>query len=223
LEDFVKQLTLGALILSGLSYGGAVTGLCNTGETICDGPFLGNGAIDAHYTIISGPVAGATYVESNPAWTAADPNSQWIGPAGGADQVPGGFYTYETTFNASTTNFVITGLWSVDNIGYDFILNGKSLLSQQISGGGLIPYGYPAFQNMTPFTITSGFVTGLNILDFVVQNGNFANDTTAPSGLRVSMTAATTSTPEPGTLGLTSLFLAVGFTAALRKSRRASR
>src|SRR5450432_988241 len=133
----MKQLLFGALIISTFTYAGAITGLCNTGQSTCGGAFLGNGSIDPHYTIISGPVTGPAFVGANGAWTSTDPNSQWIGPANGADRVDGGFYIYETTFNTSATNIVISGLWSVDNVGYDLILNGKSLLNNQISGSGL--------------------------------------------------------------------------------------
>lgn len=218
----MKKLTICALIISSLSYAAAITGLCNTGKATCDGPFLPNGSVDSHYTVVSGPVTGSTFVGAHPAWTSRDADSQWIGPTNGTNQVPGGYYTYQTTFNASTTNVMISGLWSADNAGYDIILNGKSLLNNGISGSGLFPYyGFDGVQTMTPFTITSGFAIGTNTLDFVVQNGNFANDTTAPSGLRVSMTAsAITSTPEPSTFALISFFLVAGSALIWRRSAK---
>jgi len=215
----MNRLSLFVFISAGLCSAANITDLCGTGQAACGGALLATGSVDTHYTIISGPVTGTTYVGAHPAWVANDSKSEWITPLGGVERVAGGYYTYETTFTAAATNFVISGLWSADNAGYDIILNGKSLLNNQINGSGLFAYGTGpyGFESMTPFTISSGFVTGANTLDFVVQNGNFAGDTFAPSGLRVEMNAIA-STPEPGTLGLSSFFLAlIGSSVAFRK------
>jgi hypothetical protein len=217
----MKKLILGALIITSLTFAGPVTGLCGTGQSNCSGSLVSTGSVDPHYTIVSGPVTGSAIVGVNPAWTATDTGSQWIDPVGGTTNVPGGYYTYQTTFTASTPNFVIDGLWAADNAGYDIILNGKSLLSNQISGSGLFPWGVTGFTTLKAFVISSGFVTGVNTLDFVIQNGNFSTDTNAPSGLLVSMTAVS-STPEPGTLALTSSLLFIGLAFARKASRPVS-
>ena len=220
----MNRLAFYTFIAAGVCSAATITDLCGTGQAACGGALLSTGSVDTHYTIISGPVTGATYVGAHPVWVANDSKSEWITPLGGVSQAPGGYYTYETTFTAEATSFVINGLWSADNAGYDIILNGKSLLNNQISGSGLFPYGTGpyGFDVLTPFTISSGFVVGANTLDFVVQNGNFGSDTLAPSGLRVEMNAIT-STPEPATLGLTGVLLAfMGGSVVFRKRSTAA-
>jgi hypothetical protein len=41
------------------------------------------------------------------------------------------------------------------------------------------------FASFTPFTVNSGFIAGVNTLDFVVNNAPFAG--TNPTGLRVEI------------------------------------
>jgi hypothetical protein len=209
-DNHLKQLIFGIISVAALCSADTITGLCNTGQETCEGALAANGAADSHYVIVSGPVTGTTYVGRNSAWVANDSLSQWITPAGGVDGVAGGYYTYETTFQTVGTSFIISGLWTSDNAGYDIILNGKSLRNGEIAGSGLIPYGTGpfSFQTVTPFSISSGFVSGVNTLDFVIGNGDFAagNDPGGPSGLRVEMTGVA-ATPEPGTMALSSLFL----------------
>lgn len=73
------------------------------------------------------------------------------------------------------------------NNGVDILLNGASL--------GLNVGGFNAFS--PNFTIASGFVAGVNTLDFVVRNDPGSGDN--PIGLRVEVsgTADAASVPEP--------------------------
>ena len=57
-----------------------------------------------------------------------------------------------------------------------------------VLNGVVLPHSAQGFDHFTPFVITSGFVAGINTLDFVVENG--AGPTCNPSGLRVEMTAS---------------------------------
>jgi hypothetical protein len=162
-----------------------IPGLNNTGvdET---GALLGANAVDPHYQIIES--ADPAYPGPNaftlvagfpvPPWLAEGPDSRWIGPR--AEQGTGnaeGNYTYRTTFDLTgldPTKASITGRWSVDNGGVDIVLNGSSL--------GIVNTG--GFGGWSDFTIATGFVAGVNTLDFIVSN---APATPNPTGLRVEM------------------------------------
>ena len=70
------------------------------------------------------------------------------------------------------------------------------------------------------FTVTTGFLAGLNTLDFVVVN---LTGSANPTGLRVTGLAGTfdiTAVPEAGSLGLFGIGLA-GLSFAMRRRKRA--
>ena len=101
---------------------------------------------------------------------------------------PEGLYDYRTTFSLSNflaASAVITGQWATDNGGV-IQING-------VSTGQHTLHQYSAF---TAFTITSGFVAGLNTIDF------FVNKTYGPTGLRVEQTGTANAVPEPAALAL---------------------
>src|SRR4051794_23787747 len=108
----MNRLAFLLFLAAGVCSAAPITDLCGTGQAVCGGALSATGSIDTHYTIISGPVSGATYVGAHPAWVANDSMSQWITPLSGVNQVPGGYYTYETTFTSPTTSLVINGQWS---------------------------------------------------------------------------------------------------------------
>jgi hypothetical protein len=184
-----------------------ITDLYNTGVKV-PGQVLGNGGYDQHYELISGP-AGFTLpadpfaftsaggwpigvdINGNPAhvWVEDNTTSTWIAPvapvAGNDPDHPPGTYIYRTTFNVTDTGTAaIYGRWSTDNAGGFFVLNGITLYND------LLPSN--AFTKWWSFTIDSGFISGLNTLDFPVYNNG---DVT---GLRVEMSQ--TPVPEPATL-----------------------
>ena len=112
-----------------------------------------------------------------PPWLDAGPKSKWIAPqpnqsSGNAE----GNYTYQTFFDltgADVCTFRLTGQFAVDNSIVDVLVNG---VSQGVSGGG--------FTSFQAFTLTNGFVTGPNSVDFIMNNaGNAAN----PTALRVDL------------------------------------
>ena len=182
-----------------------ITTLYNTGVDASH-TVLADGTIgDPHYTLTSVP-SGTTALRIStsasgfpiPPWLADNASSRWIGPNNSSNMVgPPGGYRYETTFsltgfNPSTAS--VTGNWSSDNAGVNIFINGTPL------GFTTTPGAFTAFH---PFTINSGFVGGVNTLDFLVNNGNGGPPPHLnPTGLRVEMTGTATATavPEPDSL-----------------------
>ncbi|HNQ88878.1 MAG TPA: lamin tail domain-containing protein [Verrucomicrobiota bacterium] len=169
-----------------IARGEVIPGLFATGVD-GSGGLLSAGSVDPHYTLIASPDAGApgpdAYVVQPgfpiPPWAANGPRSQWIGPQ--ADQSTGsapGDYVYRLVFNLDglvPETASIEGQWSSDNVGPDIRLNGVS--TGQPNDGNFGVFG-------RSFRLTSGFVAGVNTLDFVVNN---AGTGVNPTGLRVEL------------------------------------
>ena len=162
--------------------GNLFNGLYATGLDQNGAPLIG-GAIDPHYQLVysddpnyPGP---ATYVDSTPpaAWLADTASSLWISP-GDSVNVLGGTFIYRTTFLLDTqdpANAQLTGNWVTDNQGLDIRLNGAS--TGQTTAGLLSTF--------VGFTLTNGFVPGINTLDFITTNlpGTGPN----PGGVRAEL------------------------------------
>jgi hypothetical protein len=145
----------------------------------------GDGTVDGHYALVISPDLGfpgpnALTITSNvwpiPPWLTDDSNSKWIGPQ--ASQSSGnapGDYTYETRFDLTGFNYstaILVGQFAADD-SVAIKLNGTTVVANT-----------PGFSLLTPFTINSGFISGMNTLDFVVTNGGAS---TNPTGLRVDI------------------------------------
>jgi len=167
-----------------------------------DGTLATQGSVDIHY--IDPSTTSTVYVETGPSgsWLGPDSSSQWIGPdATDGSNFDGGSYTldYQTTFDLTgydPSTVTLTGQWSTDNIGSDILINGVSTGNTSAD-----------FTNWYSFTISSGFVAGVNTLDF-----NWTNQG-GPGALRVEFTSLTgdpsassppASAPEPGSIFLMS-------------------
>jgi len=190
-----------------------IPGLFNTGVDD-NGVPLPNGpaTLDPHYTIIAGPAGlGPAHLEDETAfpivsgpWLANSPTSKWIAPQFNTSGAPGGVYDYELLFDLTgfdPATAYVTGSWATDNPGLDILLNGAS--TGQTSGG---------FGALTPFTLASGFVDGVNSLVFRVRNNG-----TGYTGLRVEGIQGFAYSPEPATC----LVLAAGLLALVRRRRKA--
>jgi hypothetical protein len=185
-----------------------ITGLFNTGLN-ASSTLMNNGDTgDAHYSLVSVPGSSTNVTRAItsaqgfpiPPYIADDSLSRWIGPNNANDLAsPDGVYDFQITFdltglNPSTAN--ILGLWASDD---DSIikLNGAATGN---SVGGSSPYA--AFKS---FSILSGFVAGINTLDFIVTNENCPSCGAAgnPAALRVEFTSGTAvATPLPAALPL---------------------
>jgi hypothetical protein len=160
-------------------------------------------AAELHYLAIApGVVTGTPTVATStggfpiPPWIADSPISAWIGP-GASTEGPIGTYILSTTFDLTgfdETTAMLGGRWSTDNNGLDILINGMS--TGQTTG-------FADFDKWTPFTIMSGFTSGINTLNFVVNNGG------GPAGLRVEFNVAEAEMiNEPASLALLGLGLA---------------
>ncbi len=170
--------TAGSPILYPIDSTGQIT-LFNTGVDSSGVPLAG-GSNDPHWTILSGPSgtfpAPAVVAGNPPGDYASNSNSRWVWENASQNAGINSPYTFRETFDLTGENpntATISGSWGVDNDGI-ILLNG----STPVGTGTLSLSGYGnnwgSFHN---FTITGGFVAGVNTLDFV------ATDTGNPGGL----------------------------------------
>jgi hypothetical protein len=175
-----------ALCLAHSAHAVAVPGLFDSGVDSA-GAALPAGAVDAHYALIAsadltfaGPSAFVATGLASGNWIANTATSQWIAPA--VDEnwpamgtaLAAGDYVYRLSFNLAgidPATVSVSGSYGVDNGGV-IKLNGAPMGS-----------GISSYSPLVGFALGSGFVTGVNHLDFVVTN--WAASGSNPSGLRV--------------------------------------
>ena len=175
----------------------------NTGVDANGDVVTGGTVGDEHYTLISDPNGTITGIKTATAisegypigpWLGDNSLSSWIGPNTDNLVGPGGLFTYQTTFDLNGldhTTASILGRWATDDQGIDILINGTATGNTSAS-----------FGVFTDFTINSGFIAGVNTLDFVVTNGH------GPTGLRVEITNANAvAVDEPYALALLGLGL----------------
>ncbi len=156
-----------------LTVGALFSELYNTGMEP-NRALLPGGSVDPHYGLVEsadldnlGPDA---IVWSDdypvPVFVANGPLSSWISSVANNSTVPGR-YVYRTHFlidSADPCTAILEGSWLLNSAGADILLNGQST---GISNTAELP-----FKVAQSFTITDGFVQGLNTLDFVVVDAN---------------------------------------------------
>ena len=176
-------------------------------------------------TTITGTVPnyynGATRADWISTWTTPTPNtgtSTWIVPDK-AILIPDAFenqdvnanlglYTFRTTFTIpeAFTSAQITGFWAADNFGgqvpdYNVGPNDPFDVTQisnfiVLNGNVISPGKFQYSFTQNDFTISSGFVQGLNTLEFNVSN-TFGTGVPNPIGTQIVFTSATYAVPEP--------------------------
>jgi hypothetical protein len=167
------------------------TGVDSSGDVLTSGS-------DPHYTLtyngstLDTMVLSGTDFPLNRWLNDASSDSAWIKPNTSRGNDQEGTYTFATTFDLTgfdPTTAYISGKWSTDNSGVDILLNGVSL--------GLTAEGLESWYD---FVIDSGFIAGINSLEFVVYNkpGLSGN----PTGLRVDMAGTATVVPVPAAVWL---------------------
>ncbi len=188
LPRFLRPLTAVSAIalLCTQAFGAPIPKLYSTGVDDSGNP-LGNAVLDPHYTLVfssdeayPGPDA-FTLTPGFPVgpWLAEGPSSRWIAPR--PQQGTGnneGDYIFRTTFDLTgfdPAKARIAGKWAVDNSGLDVLLNGVSLGIVNSTG----------FGGFSDFTIESGFIEGVNSLDFHMNNAPAGVN---PTGIRVELT-----------------------------------
>lgn len=180
-------LLVGIFIFTSLNFVCAqssfIPGLYNTGTDDFNQP-LADGETDSHYQLVfsadvnyPGPESKVIFSNEFPIgnWYPNGNKSKWIAPRTDAGKWnEAGTYVYRIYFDLTghdLNSTIIKGGWSTDNNGVDILINGSST-------GYATPY--EAFKGgLFPFEIKSGFMDGINSIDFVVNNGF------APTGLRV--------------------------------------
>ncbi len=162
---------------------------------------LTEGTVDSHYALIGSPAPtlNRAFVSDTlpPVYIPNGLNSKWIGP--GSDLTAGyprGDYTYRTTFDLTgydPTTAIISGRFASDN-GLPNVP--QIFLNASSTSVGSWPNQFAAF---TSFTLVSGFVSGLNTLDFRVSEPGGT-----PTALRVELsgTVGGAMVPEPSSLVL---------------------
>ncbi len=186
----MKPLRVNAAILCFVSMlaldlkAASISGLFNTGVD-ASGNVLAIGQADSHY-VLSGVASGARVVARNPIWAYAPAGSAWIGCAVVNDPLhldPVGDYYYKLSMTldlsgVATSGLQLTGSWATDNSA-EIWLNGTHT---GFSKGEL------GFYNLDSFSIGTGFVEGLNTLEFRVNNAGLFNGQIQPnpSGLLVA-------------------------------------
>lgn len=175
-----------------------ITSLFGTGLSGMGDP-LPDEAVDPHYQLTmsadpthSGPRAFVVIDDDWPIggpWIANSDDAQWIAPRADGDAISfPGQYVYRTTFDLTgfdPNTAEVAGQWATDDLGTDIVINGVS--TGQSSNG---------FATAASFSITSGFVEGINTIDFLLTNSGSVD---SPTGLYVII-QGTAEVPEPATL-----------------------
>jgi len=162
-------------------------------------------------------------------WMPNQPTSRWIAPpldeSWGPDRPIGnqsaGTYIYETRFtipnDADLSTARITGQLAVDNQLTGIILNGNRFdITTPLRGLNPENLGFSQFR---PFSLTSSFVLGENVLDFVVEN-LFDTNGPNPTGIQIQLEGTVNTAPEPGTLALAGMGIVGTLGFWLKKRQR---
>jgi hypothetical protein len=186
------------------------TGVDSSGNLLVGG----NGTVDGHYTIFSttDPTAtlGASAVTYNFPYPIAETTSRWLATT--ASGGGGGVTTFRQSFDLTgfdPATASITGQAAADN-SMRIFLNGNLVVANASS----------SFSTFTPWMISSGFVAGVNTLDFELT------DRGVPGAFNINNLVGTAerqvvgAVPEPATWAM--MILGFGAIGASMRRRRPS-
>jgi len=207
----ILAVALGLGTCGGTASATVISGLYSSGVD-SSGNLIATGATDTHWTVVASPTwnstanyyNGAALAYTIDAWSYApaqsSPNSQWITmpngegtnfwpPLGTPVRGTPGWYTYETSFTlpANVLSATITGKFVGDNAAV-IKLNNVQASYGTVTDGFL------------PFTMTSGFQAGTNLVDVFVQNTGEQSqpaDYPNPTGMQVQLSGEYTLAPVP--------------------------
>ena len=158
-----------------------IPGLFNTGATAAPG------AQDPNWQVVETGAAAFVRTGVNNTYMPNNADSKWIWET--ASGYPAlNIRTFRLTFDLTGldhTTATITGRWAADNFGDAIRINGVS--TGQTAVG---------FWSWTNFSVTSGFVAGVNTIDFVVR------DAGAPAAFRAELSGTAQAVPAPGAMAL---------------------
>ncbi|RYD36790.1 MAG: hypothetical protein EOP86_05045, partial [Verrucomicrobiaceae bacterium] len=179
-----------------------VPGFGSTGLA-ADGTQLEDGAEDTRYVLSVNPDGAAdapavvhtttVFPISDNTWLGVSDTSKWISSRVDSVQAPAGDYVYKTTLNLTgyePASTVITGSWTSDNVGKAIRVNGAAT--------GLSNTG--DFKNLTSFRIddsNANFVSGVNTIEFVVENTTSGYTALRVDGLRALAVGGTATGTVP--------------------------
>ncbi len=181
-NDNAGQLTISYALIPTVILGLYSTGVVNARSKTHAGKVLPDGRFpDLNYEVISPRMpkglAMATPANELPSsWVKNSTTSRWIGLNSLSSIGSIGDYIYKTTFTLPAfSNVSIVGEVVADDMVTDILING-------VSTGISTPAN--SCDKMTKFSISSGFVVGINSLEFKVKNTNSNGGST---GLRVDI------------------------------------
>ena len=208
-----------------------LSGLFNTGVDALGVPLPDN-APDLHYVFVNAPEPA--FIGLNPlAATAAGgfPIGPWLGDnATSAWLTPRpdttgnlGDWVYRTTFTvpagSDPLTAYLTGVGAADNNLRDVLVNGVSIKNPSTSGNNVLS-GFGGFAG--PLSITRGFVSGVNTLDFVLFEASGSAGAGGFTGLRAELTGGVATASRVAIPGLLNTGVATMDGAALADNSSAT-
>jgi hypothetical protein len=188
------------LVIAGQAFSQSPIAIFSTGHVAGSSNLIGPGAADGNFTLVSCPKTEACVSNPSggydafvtltgqypfPLWLADTTSAYWIGPANGGNESTidaQGVYDYRETFDLKgfdLNTVVIGGLYATYKSGII-----------QLNGVTVGPANSSA-TTLTSFSLTTGFVAGINTLDFLVTNGPIAG-LQNPTGLFVELSGTGT-------------------------------
>lgn len=156
------------LAICALTASAATITVHNTGVDALD-TLVSPGGSTAFWQLTAQPSGAGYTLGSNPfryyngAYSPDLTQAAWVSPGANGLAGTSGYYTYSLTIDLTgldPSTALITGRFSTDNDG-SIGLNGSALFST----------GFANFGSLHPFSISSGFLPGLNTIDVRVNNG----------------------------------------------------